>query len=186
MTLEILRDYENGKLWDVLMQMGPGLQTEPPPEIDGIPELRDEIYHYTTVAGLQGILSSNSIWASSAYYLNDSSEIEYGCTLVLKALDEWRAVNANNSSFVVAVLNSLHHVFAHPLSRLGRSTTIYVTCFCADGNLLSQWRGYGQSGGYALGFDAGRIASCLDQGVFGELRLVEVLPRPRNFLDTEL
>ena len=29
---------------------------------------------------------------------------------------------------------------------------IYLVCFCEDDNLLSQWRTYGQSGGYSLGF----------------------------------
>ncbi|AVZ75573.1 hypothetical protein SLUN_28570 [Streptomyces lunaelactis] len=29
---------------------------------------------------------------------------------------------------------------------------IYVCCFCGNGDLLSQWRGYGGVGGYAIGF----------------------------------
>ena len=29
---------------------------------------------------------------------------------------------------------------------------IYLACFCDGDNLLSQWRTYGQSGGYSLGF----------------------------------
>jgi hypothetical protein len=28
---------------------------------------------------------------------------------------------------------------------------VYVACFCENDNLLSQWRAYGESGGYALG-----------------------------------
>lgn len=36
------------------------------------------------------------------------------------------------------------------------SDDIYVTSFCRDGDLLSQWRGYGAFGrGYSLGFDFG-------------------------------
>jgi hypothetical protein len=35
-----------------------------------------------------------------------------------------------------------------------RVMQIFVVSFCPDGDLLSQWRGYGQSGGYAIGFDA--------------------------------
>lgn len=34
----------------------------------------------------------------------------------------------------------------------------YVACFCEDDDLLSQWRGYGNSGaGYAIGFDTKRL-----------------------------
>ena len=42
-------------------------------------------------------------------------------------------------------------------------TPIYLTCFCEEDNLLSQWRGYGQSGGYSVGF---RVLP--NVGVFGE------------------
>lgn len=37
---------------------------------------------------------------------------------------------------------------------------IYVTCFCTEGNLLSQWRSYGKSGGYALAFRGLELRSC--------------------------
>jgi hypothetical protein len=34
----------------------------------------------------------------------------------------------------------------------------YISCFCKNGDLLSQWRGYGATGGgYALGFLAGQL-----------------------------
>jgi hypothetical protein len=29
----------------------------------------------------------------------------------------------------------------------------FITCFCEDGDLLSQWRAYGSDQGYSLGFD---------------------------------
>jgi hypothetical protein len=37
----------------------------------------------------------------------------------------------------------------------------YMACFCEEGDLLSQWRGYGSGGmgGYALGLDAKQIGS---------------------------
>jgi hypothetical protein len=36
---------------------------------------------------------------------------------------------------------------------------VFITCFCANGDLLSQWRAYGASGGgYALGFSAYQFA----------------------------
>ena len=40
--------------------------------------LGGQLFHYTTVAGLQGIIENNCLHASAAYFLNDSSEIEYG------------------------------------------------------------------------------------------------------------
>src|SRR5690349_17642809 len=40
------------------------------------------LWHYTTAAGLLAILKSDRLWASSAAMLNDSSEIEYGISLL--------------------------------------------------------------------------------------------------------
>ena len=47
----------------------------------------DYLCHYTTAEGLQGTVTSNTLWATSAAHLNDSSEIEYGRELVYLALD---------------------------------------------------------------------------------------------------
>lgn len=35
----------------------------------------------------------------------------------------------------------------------------YVVCFSAARDLLSQWRAYGQQGGYAIGFSGGALQS---------------------------
>ncbi|KQV50324.1 hypothetical protein ASC95_13135 [Pelomonas sp. Root1217] len=34
-----------------------------------------ELFHYTTSAGLLGIVQSGSIWATEARYLNDATEL---------------------------------------------------------------------------------------------------------------
>ncbi|MFF8400938.1 DUF2971 domain-containing protein [Streptomyces sp. NPDC015684] len=43
----------------------------------------------------------------------------------------------------------------HQMKGSSRSTPlhVYVTCFCEEGDLLSQWRGYGGAGGYSIGFN---------------------------------
>ncbi|MGA3212070.1 MAG: DUF2971 domain-containing protein [Terriglobales bacterium] len=46
--------------------------------------------------------------------------------------------------------------FGNRLLNRSLITPIYLACFCEDGNLLSQWRAYAQSGGYCLGFMAFR------------------------------
>ncbi len=127
------------------------LPTEIPTPVGEMPE---RLYHYTDIHGLMGILESNSLWASAAYYLNDSSEIEYGCSLLLKELPHWVELNKGSKRFAARILAILYGVFSHPHSKLSRSSNIYVACFCEGDNLLSQWRAYSQKGGYALGFRA--------------------------------
>src|SRR5882724_7991667 len=51
------------------------------------------LFHYTTADGLKGIIEKNELWATSAYFLNDSAEITYGCGLLKEVLDEWVAKN---------------------------------------------------------------------------------------------
>ncbi len=46
------------------------------------------LYHYTNAAGLNGIISSNRMWATNISYLNDSSEILYASELIKQTLEE--------------------------------------------------------------------------------------------------
>ena len=113
---------------------------------------RRSIYHYTNAAGLQGIIQDNGLRASGAYYLNDSSEIEHGCTLLQGVFREWLDPNAKSDSLPINVIRRLDSIFGRSQARSSRVSTIYVACLCEKGNLLSQWRAYGQAGGYSIEF----------------------------------
>ena len=54
------------------------------------------IYHYTTRAGLQGILQSNTLWASHSQFLNDPAELNYAHGLVTTELQR-RIANCNGN-----------------------------------------------------------------------------------------
>lgn len=43
--------------------------------MEKVSDVYPSLYHYTNWAGLQGILSSQSMWASNIKYLNDQSEL---------------------------------------------------------------------------------------------------------------
>ena len=154
---DALRNHEQGRLWTKLNNIEPrnveldlmDFSSGAPVSTDPIPR---QLFHYTDIQGLKGILESNSLWASAAYYLNDLSEIEYGCSLLLGELSSWIEPNKDSKRIAAQVLKHLCDVFKHPGSKLSRSLNIYVTCFCEKDNLLSQWRAYGLKGGYALGF----------------------------------
>lgn len=65
---------------------------------DGLLQIAD-LYHYTAVDGLHGILEDKQLWATHARYLNDTQEFTYGLDIILdeltRILDEVRRVNAN-------------------------------------------------------------------------------------------
>jgi hypothetical protein len=106
------------------------------------------LYHYTTEIGLLGILESQSIWCSHIQYFNDPAEWVYGEKLVVNKIND--ILLHNNDSNIKVVLEDLI-TYITSLSR--RFFDVYAACFCIDGNLLSQWRGYSnRGGGYSLGF----------------------------------
>ncbi len=127
-------------------------QPEPPPLKDLFIRLSSGLFHYTTAQGLKGIVEDKCLWATAASYLNDASEIEYGCAILREVLANWEMSNGDDDSLSTTVLSCLKPLFIDSGSQLDRATTIYVACFCTKSNLLSQWRAYGQAGGYSAGF----------------------------------
>src|SRR5579863_7496945 len=113
------------------------------------------LFHYTTADGLKGIIEDNCLHASSAYFLNDSSEIDYGYRVLDGVFEEFEKHRPSWPSILtVRLVRELRQMFSSEAARVKRMKSIYVACFCEDGNLLSQWRAYGQSGGYCLGITA--------------------------------
>ncbi len=107
------------------------------------------LYHYTGINGLKGIIESRTIWFSHINSLNDPNEIQYGKKIINDILDDRRAKN-NNSELEAFLLN-----VSILVNTVG--TTIhqpFIFCFCESPNVLSQWRSYGENGkGYCLGFN---------------------------------
>jgi len=126
------------------------------------------LFHYTTVEGLKGIVEETELWATSAYYLNDSAEVIYGYGVLGEVLKDWMSnCGLPELSLSLGVARQLQDGFGNHLLNRKIINPIYVACFCEDGNLLSQWRTYGQSGGYCLGFTA-----------FGEGPVLGMKPEP--------
>ena len=165
-----LKKFDDGKLWERLNGISPGpdglIEELPPPTL----------YHYTDVRGLHGILESNSLRASAAYYLNDSSEIEYGRKLLIDELKTWFDLNKDGEGFASLVLAGILATFSAEESKISRASNIYVSCFCEEDDVLSQWRAYGQKGGYSLGFDTNRLSTGLIAPVYyNRVRLAKVI-----------
>lgn len=112
------------------------------------------LYHYTSAEGLQGILTSHQLWATEVQHLNDSSEGQYGLTICLEELD--KAADALGGPAPRFVSDFRKH-FSEARD------TVYVACFCEDGDLVPQWRGYGAAGaGYAIGFRSDLLSLAAD------------------------
>jgi hypothetical protein len=123
------------------------------------------LYHYTTSAGLLGIIESKSLWASDAEFLNDAQELRFGRERLYEALlgaaAELDGAGAppEDRSRARLIESAASHLNPGSSPFLGRQAhAAFITCFCEAGDLLSQWRGYGHSGGYAIGFRTAEMA----------------------------
>ncbi|GAA1739520.1 DUF2971 domain-containing protein [Aeromicrobium alkaliterrae] len=104
------------------------------------------VWHYTDQSGLIGILRSGAIWATDAMFLNDRHELSHGKNRLRAALED----EVDGADFAGLSLY-LERGWRH-------NVRTAVSCFCADGDLLSQWRGYSSPGGFAIGFDTNDLA----------------------------
>ena len=144
--------------------------------------LPDELYHYTGIYGLRGIIESQTLWATHYKYLNDSEEIIHFrdrlpplLRPVIAKLLNGQNVDRNIVDLVLkedpeTLARTMYDVMFGDAEGDGISTAPFITSFCtvdkgnahvADHGLLSQWRGYGPQGGYAIIFDTDRLIQLL-------------------------
>ncbi len=94
------------------------------------------LYHYTSISGMIGIVSSKVLWASEIRYLNDAAELKHLQQLVVnvvqKVEEHTDAVSEISRQFGMWLTERVQH---GPL--------VFVVSLTERGNLLSQWRGSG-------------------------------------------
>src|SRR5260370_18924451 len=90
------------------------------------------LYHYTSGAGLIGILQTRSIWATSIRFLNDSSEYNFALSLAGAVVEE-RRVKARNRFEL-----GIYTVLEQRLTSVA-DAEVYVISFTENGDQLSQW-----------------------------------------------
>jgi hypothetical protein len=132
------------------MHFRESLRSEPP----------EALHHYTNQAGLLGIFGSGDFWATKIQYMNDATEFEYSISLAKKELEArytnirsaaGNAMNWLSGSAERRQCELLRLIIIH-LDAISAANICSVS-FCADPDLLSQWRGYAGLGmGYAIGF----------------------------------
>lgn len=138
-----------------------------------VSEAYESLWHYTTAQGLLGIIQNQELWATSIRFTNDAREflgffdrnlgrlvgdgVREGIHHHEATDDGRRRIQEQGGAAAV------QEKIADHLSSAIRSATLklepFITSFCgattktSDDGLLSQWRGYGHDGGYALVFD---------------------------------
>jgi hypothetical protein len=130
-------------------------------------EKSDLVWHYTNATGLLGILKYGCLWASNVNFLNDVTENKRAKQL-LHANIQKRLLDLNDYERIRQHLNedgktevdytqTEHHEHLVNVLLSGAWSTsadnVFIACFSAMEDSLSQWRAYaGVGGSYAIGF----------------------------------
>jgi len=128
------------------------------------------LYHYTTPAGLLGILQNQHIWATEASFLNDLYEIQYGLDMTKEVINTYlKNKDTYKQQFCELSLNYLEHMNS-------KEEEIYITSFCETSDLLSQWKGYTNFGeGYAVGLNLENMIDSNSDEEFGHISIKKVI-----------
>jgi hypothetical protein len=139
---------------------------------------QDALFHYTTATGLIGILQSRQLWHTAYFCANDESELVTGKG-ILEPIFRYHThelIKKNDRLFRIFSGRGVHisHYadgFENHLTHFALGSLCpYITCFCKPTSsedfghgLLSQWRGYGADGGYALQFSRRKILAEIER-----------------------
>lgn len=109
--------------------------------------------HYTSQAGLLGILSGEKLWATNIRYLNDEHEFLDALSLIKEIIPKSKITPEHRD----------HKIYQKFIEQPGKklksldnyvSESIFTFSFSEETDLLSQWRGYcPDNNGYCLVFD---------------------------------
>ena len=101
----------------------------------------------------KGILQSGKLWATEVRYMNDASELDYALEFARQELDKFLDEYPPSTSTRQKLAGQLRLALDSGETKWREDFFCFVACFCEEADLLSQWRGYGAGGGYAMGFD---------------------------------
>lgn len=112
-----------------------------------------KLWHYTSVQGFQGIVTSKAIFATDVRFLNDRTEFIHAREIAAQVVEETDEYGTNFFPARDYSKKAVDLAFsAGPLS--ADQLQVFVASFSEAEDQLSQWRGYSQgSSGVSVAFD---------------------------------
>ncbi|MFP7283027.1 DUF2971 domain-containing protein [Bacillus altitudinis] len=132
-----------------------------------------EVYHYTNIDGIEGILRKNGeFWVSHADFLNDKTEIKYTMELsvqIFLSLCEERGFSKEKISEFKKLYDE-----AVNINEI-MNTNYYSLSFSTnpDSNLL--WANYSHNDGYSITFKYKEFIDRLEKDIIPEIQSLEIL-----------
>lgn len=121
-----------------------------------------EVFHYTSIEGLKGILESKNFWVSHSYFMNDVSEVRYTYHLIIDIFEELinNETDKEVKRFYVFLQKKMITKIKfdthdnHRISRgIGFRSFEYILSFSLNSDSMNLWSSFTKGTGYNLGFD---------------------------------
>ncbi len=117
----------------------------------------DTLYHYTSAAGLSGIVSQNGMYSSPAFSMNDPKELIYGLEVIEETCMEILKGSATNIEKQVA-LSLQQNPIVISKDYTSMFGVLMLISFSEKEDNLSQWRCYADDGrGFSIGINTSKI-----------------------------
>jgi hypothetical protein len=126
----------------------------------------DTLYHYTTQAGLLGIVAVGAMYATKIQYFNDSAEFHLALNLAQALIRELSADGGVKlpDADITRLVNEVESI---------RHANVFALSLSAEGDLLSQWRAYGSPGSsFAVGLETPLLRHFAEEEGWALLRCI--------------
>lgn len=132
----------------------------------------DALFHYTSADGLIGILQDKEIRCTAYYCTNDETELIAGKGVLTPMFRNatHKLIQENHpliQTFIRRGVDPMEYAETFEQMIIGIAFSricAYIACFCRSSGeddflhgLLSQWRAYGEGGGYAIQFSRKKL-----------------------------
>jgi hypothetical protein len=124
------------------------------------------VWHYTSGAGLLGIIGSGTLYSTQVSCLSDSTEIRYASALLKNALTELLSTYGGTDAVRQFIARYIKLLEGEPEMPSHAPSPFFVTCFTREEDSLPHWMSncHGENG-YAIGFKAGNLLDAAHSGV---------------------
>jgi hypothetical protein len=99
-----------------------------------------KLWHYTSLQGFQGIVSSKAIFATDFRFLNDREEVTHAFEIAKKIVSETPEFEPDRFPVRFILKQGINFALNGPLQL--SQLQVFVASFTAMEDQLSQWRGY--------------------------------------------
>lgn len=122
-------------------------------------DLDKSLFHYTDIGAVASIVKNKVLWLTDSQFLNDTQELHDGIAQIQNAFSTLRSNSSKFTPFQRDAFGWVKKMFDSFCEEGYQLQPLFTCSFSRNGNLLSQWRGYGS---FAVEFSRREIEEDFD------------------------